>query len=426
LPCHRPRLDDRQDTPRTIPTRDVLARHLRTASRATCRACPVTYGVPVRGEPTGEADRPAVVYGPERWRTAADTEWSHWDLWFCVVCLVDHDGDWDALDTAIYSADRYHGEAKWSHLLDLTERLRHAGLTAADLVGATARDRKVRTRARTKVMKSSLYPRDLTPPMSNPPSTRLCRRALFGSWPDFPRSPQAWYDSLSAQFDLDDQRCWDGWATRDMAYQIAEAEQDLAEKAGDDPAQVLAARRAALTLYYEAAEACDDSYGGLGDVAGEAIAAYARADWRASGITPDVFWLDLLQWCVMAGNFGLLHRSEVGLFRSAGVTKDLDLADAILADLASDYTTTRMHWHAEQALQLRACAVVAAGRLKRFESTAAAIGSRSWLALDTMVDSAVKRHRIDIAIGLLDAADVPGQHRERVRRRRAELAAAGA
>jgi hypothetical protein len=56
-----------------------------------------------------------------------------------VVCLVDHDGDWNALDEAIQQADKHHGEEKWSHLRDLSERLDRAGLTAADLVGATLR-----------------------------------------------------------------------------------------------------------------------------------------------------------------------------------------------------------------------------------------------------------------------------------------------
>jgi hypothetical protein len=67
--------------------------------------------------------------------------------------------------------------------------------------------------------------------------------------------------------------------------------------------------------------------------------------------------------------------------------------------------------------------VVAAGRLTRFEATAAAIGSSSWLGLDAMVGAAIKRHRTDIAVKLLDAADVPGRYQERVRQRRAELSA---
>jgi hypothetical protein len=287
-----------------------------------------------------------------------------------VVCIVDHGGSWDALDAAIGKADRYHGEAKWSHLLDLAKRLRRAGLSAADLAGPSANDRTTRTKARTKILKSTLYERDLTPAMRNPPSAQLERRALFGSWPRFPRSPQSWYDTLATQFNIEDHPNWDGWATKDMAHDITETEQELAKRAGDDAAQLLAVRRAALTLYYEAAEICDDSYSGLGDVIGEAILAYARADWRASGIPPDIFWGDFLQWCVMASNYGLLHQRESHLLRRADVKQDLDLAEAILTELVSDYTTARMDWHAEEAMELRAYAVVASGLLKRFESTA--------------------------------------------------------
>jgi len=60
-----------------------------------------------------------------------------------VVCLLYHGGDWDALDDAIQQADKHHGEEKWSHLRDLTERLDRADLTAADLVGATPREPKL-------------------------------------------------------------------------------------------------------------------------------------------------------------------------------------------------------------------------------------------------------------------------------------------
>jgi hypothetical protein len=318
-------------------------------------------------------------------------------------------------------ASEHYSEQKWSHLRDLTERLERAGLSAADLVGTSMRQPKLRGKARTKVLKSSLYRRDLTPPMRNPPSVQLTRRALFGSWPDFPHSPQPSYDSLSARLDVDDERYWDGWETRTLAYEIAGAEADLASRVGADPAQLLAVRRAALTLHYVAAESCDDSYGALGDVAREAIKDYARADWRASGVAPVVFWRDLLQWCVMASNYGLLYEVEVEVLRRAGVRHDLDLVDAILAEITCDYTDARMSWHAEHAQAFRAYAVVAAGRLKRFEATAAAIGSTNWPALDTMVDAAIKRHRTDIAVKLLDAADVSGRHQERVRQRRAEL-----
>jgi hypothetical protein len=181
------------------------------------------------------------------------------------------------------------------------------------------------------------------------------------------------------------------------------------------------APRATVTLFHRAAGACDDSCGALGDVAREAIKVYACADWRASGIAPVVLWCDLLHWCVTASNFGLLHRLEVDILRRAEVKHDLDLVDAILAELTCDYTEARMSWHAEQAQALRAYAVVAAGRFKRFEATAATIRSSNWLALDAMVDAAIKRYRTDFTVRLLDAADAPCWRQERVRQRRAEL-----
>jgi hypothetical protein len=126
----------------------------------------------------------------------------------------------------------------------------------------------------------------------------------------------------------------------------------------------------------------------------------------------------------MASNYGLLHRSEIEILRRAGARQDLDRS------MPSCRTHRRLHrrphgWHAEQSQALRGYAVVAADVPQRFEATAAAIGSNNWLAVDAMVDAALKRRRVDIAIRLLDAADGPGWHQERLRQRRAELAAVG-
>ena len=34
------------------------------------------------------------VRGSDRWHTMAGIEWSYWDLWFCAVCIANHNGDW--------------------------------------------------------------------------------------------------------------------------------------------------------------------------------------------------------------------------------------------------------------------------------------------------------------------------------------------
>src|SRR5450759_1295420 len=324
--------------------------------------------VVVKGKQPTSSERARPVYGPEPWHTVAGVVWSWWDLWLAVVCVVDHGGDWDALDAALAGGggpSRSGQEARWSHLLDLTHRLAEAGLTAAELVGELATDRALRTRARTKVLRSTLYGRDLTPAMSNPPSARVTHRALFGSWPQFPRTPQPWYEQLAARFPVLDRYAFDGLAAQKFAYRIGAAVSRLGSRV-TTAAEALALRRGALTFYYQVMEGCDDSYGGVGDVIQEAVIDYVGTDWRAAGVRPEVFWRDLLEWAVLASNYGLLGRDESLFLRKAGVPRELDLVEQILAELTIGYTAARMSWHAGQALQLHAQAVATAGALHRF------------------------------------------------------------
>jgi hypothetical protein len=133
------------------------------------------------------------IYGPEPWRTNRKVVWSYWDLWFCVVTVADHDGDLVALAAAIEDGGRSLWsstvEAKLSHLDDLRLRLTEAGINAAKLVGDAEADPRVRGRARTKVLKQGLYPRDLTDAMRHTPRDRPYERALRGGWPLFRSHP---------------------------------------------------------------------------------------------------------------------------------------------------------------------------------------------------------------------------------------------
>jgi hypothetical protein len=105
------------------------------------------------------ATGPAHADGPEVWRADAGVEWSYWDLWFALLCVRDHGGDWDGLDAAITALGRSDGEAKWSHLLDLRTRLDMAGLSAGELVADAIGEEGLITRARAKVLTGPLRAR---------------------------------------------------------------------------------------------------------------------------------------------------------------------------------------------------------------------------------------------------------------------------
>jgi len=146
-----------------------------------------------------EAKREA-IYGPEPWQRSGGVAWSHWDLWFCLVARLDHDGDLVALADAIGDEHRFYGhsdtEAKLSHLDDLADRLAAAGLDAGALAARAGDHGALRTKARTKVLKQGLQPRALTGAMGLTPRKRLHERALRGRWDRFPVSPQPWYDRM--------------------------------------------------------------------------------------------------------------------------------------------------------------------------------------------------------------------------------------
>jgi hypothetical protein len=134
-------------------------------------------------------------YGPEPWTTTQETVWSHWDLWFCLVALADHDGDLEKLTEAIENGGRLSGagtaEAKLSHLDDLKHRLSEASVDAGALAAGEEADPRVLAMAQTKVLKQGLYPRDTIEPMRHSPRQRLYERALRGRWqavPGFRRS----------------------------------------------------------------------------------------------------------------------------------------------------------------------------------------------------------------------------------------------
>jgi hypothetical protein len=190
------------------------------------------------------------IYGPELWAERAEAGWSHWDLWFCVVCLTETEDDWAALEEEIIARDRRGSvmsrtwERKRSHLLDLRARLDAAGLSAADLAADHLDDMP-----------------EL--PAGHGPGGHRNRRA-----------------------------------------------QDRT----DDPARLLALWRAVLTACVEAfLNGLRDSDGAVGTFLGDALETYTLLPWRETEINPAVYWADLCEWCIWE-DWGIRHRRDTAPF----------------------------------------------------------------------------------------------------------------
>ena len=367
---------------------------------------------------TGSGRTP--IYGPEPWRTKRNAVWSYWDLWFCVVAVADHDGDLGALAAAIEDGGRsfWSGtvEAKLSHLDDLRLRLTEAGIDAAKLAGDADADPRVRDKARTKVLKQGLYPRDLTEAMRHPPRDRLYERALRGRWNLFPVSPEPFYERLANGLG-------EGYRSKGQTFalerRIEAARERLDRNTAQDPAARLAARRALLAFCYRAMERCDDSYGLIGELAQEALFTYARLAFAPAGIAAEDWCEDLCELLAWE-DWGLLHRHETRPF--AQIHGPLaDHAERFLLALADELRGHRLRHQADQALANIAYLHIAAGRLTSFAPAAAKLGSDRWMPIVALAQAAITRGRHDIAREVFAAADQPGLQRDYLHERCTEL-----
>lgn len=362
----------------------------------------------------------APIYGPEPWSTRQATVWSYWDLWFCVVALVDHDGDLDALAEAIEEGGRLSGtgtaEAKLSHLDGLRQRMAAAGIDAEALVADEDTDPKVRAKARTKVLKQGLYPRDMTEPMWHTPRERLYERALRGRWHVFPVSPEPFYERLGNGLG-------EGFRSKGQTFKLAHRLQAAIERIDrtttHSAPQRLGARRALVAWCYGAMKRCDDSYGVIGEIARDALLKYATLRYEPAGIAARDWCEDLcelLSW----EDWGLLHRHETRPFTQLQ-GQLAEHAEQFMLSLADELRAHRLRYQADQTLQNVAYLQIASGRLTRFAPVAEQLGSDRWMPIVALAKAAIKHGRDEIARDVFAAADQPGLQRDYLRQQCIEL-----
>ena len=239
------------------------------------------------------------TFGPEPWAEVAGQPWCHWDRWYCVVAVLDHDGDLGGVEDTLVAAlsdalwGRAAAEAKLSHLAELRRRLDNAHLQSTDLVGPDdLADEVLVTKARRKVSDRGLEGRAMTPAMVDTPRERLVRRARRGWWADFPVDPQRYYASFHRHVELK------GHVSKNRSFDVVERLEERLERL-DSQTVALSERlglyRAFHSAGLELADRADDSFGVVGELRQRAWHTYLGLEWREAGIVPETYWADLCE-----------------------------------------------------------------------------------------------------------------------------------
>jgi hypothetical protein len=365
----------------------------------------------------GERPKRAPRFGPEPWKEIAGLTWSLWDLWFCVVAMLDHDGDLEALTDTFVDAlrdhrklDRNANEAKLGHLTDLVLRLDDVELHPADLANADVlADQRLVNRAREKVTgRVSLEWRACTPAMIDTPRRLLQHRARFGHWQSFPSDPTPFFERFRRTVERK------GFVTKKQTFDITRTLRNrLCDL--DGPRRKLPDRlalyRAFHTAGLEIADAADDSYGVLGESRTEAWLTYLDVDWRSAGMAPADYWQDLCE-LIIWEPYAIDHQNETAWFSSAR-PDDFDLIEGILLALESEHRAVVLDWEATAALEALAGLYVATGARDRFVGIAGRLPPHSWQHVESMARSQMAAGDRDGAVAVFHAAisaHVDGDH----------------
>jgi len=348
------------------------------------------------------------IFGPEPWQGS----WTHWDLWMCLVAVLDHNGDLEALDER-FVADTGGilggevGEAKWSHLTDLRRRLAEAGVEPGDLVTPEhLADRTLVTKARRKVVHPGLEPRAKTPAMIETPRVRLERRARHGSWPLFPSPSDPWYERFRVAVEVQD------LVTKGRTFKkvsTLEARLERLDRPALSIAERLALFRAVHAALIELTERADDSYGEIGRFREDVWEAYLAIDWRRTGMDPAAYYRDLCELLVWE-QYGLEFRWQTLSFPRSP-DDEIDLVHGILVDLEREHRAVHLRYQTEEATCQMAWLLVATGRSDRFDQAARRIGTDHWQPIVALAEAALESDGPEAAFRVFSAADRPGRQR---------------
>ena len=345
-------------------------------------------------------------------KDGANVLFSYWDVWYALLADEDFDGDLDRLADELRSMRRGFSwsddtRRKLSHLRDLQQRLKQAGLGLSDIVAAIPPElaKAEQRRAHGRIIKHNERSYELSEPMRVLPEDRLYEAALFGRWFAFPVSPDPYYQRLRSQFNW--RRYYEEDDSRRLARKL-DSETDSASKLAKTGkfAEALACLRGMMTVTLELAEIADDSFGYIGMSFEFAFKDYLALPCEKTGCPPDVFLPDLLDLLIFEDH-GFTFENTDGFFASLS-REDGDLCLDYLRERTQALMALDLDHNAEDALTLIGQVVAEQKRVEMFEALAAEMGSREWKRIILLADAAVRSGQRDLADRVFQAALATG------------------
>jgi hypothetical protein len=348
---------------------------------------------------------------------------SYWDLWFVLVVDADFAGSWERCVAYLRSqkatgVGRDGAERKLSHLRNLQERLRQAGVALSDILGQADRSPAVLRRARQQVLEGAPRESEWSDAMRSTPKQRRYAHALRGFWSFFPVSPPSYAERLAGQFHTR------GWFSQHQSFGIARKLDAFVDGVGSlstqgQYAQAHARLRAFLTVVIELMEVADDSFGCLGDSFRNGFAQYLAMPLDATGVDAMVFFPDLLTLLIWE-DYGLTYEQTEGYFARL-TPEESDLCIEYLQQQIEELQGDDLDYQAEEALTLLGQVVAEQHRFDQFEELARYMGTRQWKRIIVLADRAVKQRKRHLAVAVFEAALSPGAHEGFLRQKYEQL-----
>ena len=348
---------------------------------------------------------------------------SYWDLWFALVADADFAGSWERFVEHL-RAQKATGtardlvERKLSHLRDLQQRLRQAGVELRDVLEQADRSPVAVRRARHQVLERTPRAAEWSDAMRHTPRQRHYAYALRGLWPYFPVSPASYAERLAAQFHTH------RWFSANQSFGLARKLDAFVADAANrlqhaQYAQAQAMLRAFLTVVIELMEVADDSFGCLGDSFRDGFTKYLALPRDTTGIEATVFFHDLLTLLIWE-DYGLTYEQTDGYFE--GLTPDEgDLCIEYVQQQMEELRGDDLDYQYEEALTLLGQIVAEQNRFERFAELARHMGTRHWKRIVVLADRAGKKRKRQLAVAVFEAALSPGMHEGFLRRKYEQL-----